>query len=452
MARGLPKPGSSRDTIHDEGAGASTNVGEELPSSSISLEIETDDGDGDGEHDSDLDAFGDLKPGAKLGRYQIDGVLGKGATGVVFLASHLVIGKRVALKCLYPQHSSSRNAVERFFREAKIAATVEHPNVIQVFDGGREKDVLYLAMERLEGESLADRIDRGKLSVDDALDLFLAIMDGVSAVHERGVVHRDLKPDNIFLVASRTGGAGVPKVLDFGISKLKEPGLRELTTLGTVMGTPFYMAPEQVTNSRDVDARADVYSLGVMLYEALVGDVPYAEESVIEIFRRAQEGDAAPLERARPDVPAAVVRVVEKAMRPRRQDRFATVRDMRDGLAAARTADTKPSRERPSALPAEDRRATVADLPPARDNRETIADVMSPLHALPPQPRIEEAVTPHALSASDDAPERPTVALLSTPPLVPVPVVPEWTWWALGVAAAVTFVSIVVAITAIATS
>src|SRR5690606_27504954 len=126
MARGLPKPGSSRDTIHDGGEGATTSVVEALPSSSISLEIETDDGDGD------LDAFGDLKPGAKLGRYQIDGVLGKGATGVVFLASHLVIGKRVALKCLYPQHSTSRNAVERFFREAKIAATVEHPNVIQV--------------------------------------------------------------------------------------------------------------------------------------------------------------------------------------------------------------------------------------------------------------------------------------------------------------------------------
>ena len=448
MARGLPKPGSSRDTIHDEGEGARTNVVETLPSSSISLEIETDDGEDD---DSDLDAFGDLKPGAKLGRYQIDGVLGKGATGVVFLASHLVIGKRVALKCLYPQHSTSRNAVERFFREAKIAATVEHPNVIQVFDGGREKDVLYLAMERLEGESLADRIDRGKLSVDDALDLFLAIMDGVSAVHERGVVHRDLKPDNIFLVASRTGGSGIPKVLDFGISKLKEPGLRELTTLGTVMGTPFYMAPEQVTNSRDVDARADVYSLGVMLYEALVGDVPYAEESVIEIFRRAQAGDAPPLERERPDVPAPVVRVVEKAMRPDRKDRFASVSDMRDALATARAADTKPSRERPSALPEEDRRATVADLPPAPDNRETIADVMSPLHAPPPL-RIEEAVTPHSLSAREDPAERPTLALLSAPPLVPMRVVPEWTWWALGVAAAVTFVSIVVAITALATS
>lgn len=423
MAKGEPQHESSRDTIHDDGLGSGRTIHSTVASGSISIELEA--------PDRDLDAFGDLKPGAQLGRYRIDGVLGKGATGVVFLASHVVIGKRVALKCLYPQHSASPNAVERFFREAKIAATVEHPNVIQVFDGGRENDVLYLAMERLEGESLADRIDRGALALGDALDVFLGIMDGVAAVHECGVVHRDLKPDNIFLVRTRSGGPGVPKVLDFGISKLKDPGLRELTTLGTVMGTPVYMAPEQISSSRDVDARADVYSLGVMLYEALAGDVPYPEESVIEIFRRAQRGDAEPLERVRPDVPAAVARVVEKAMTPSRDERFASVSEMRDALEGARLADTKPAAERPSALPDEDCRATVADLPPA-DIRETIADLIAPLH----EPAVEAA---------------PQLAPLpSAPPLAPV--VPAWTWWVLAAAGAITFVSIVIAVAAIALS
>ncbi len=358
-----------------------------------------------------IDAFGDLGPGSQLGgRYLVESVIGKGATGVVFEASHLVIGKRVALKCLYPQHASNPTIVERFFREARIAATVEHPNVIQVFDGGKEGEVLFLAMERLEGESLGARLMRGPMRVNDAVTLFLAFMDGVAAVHARGVVHRDLKPDNIFLADQRAGV--VPKVLDFGISKLKEPGLKELTSLGTVMGTPFYMAPEQVTNTRDVDARADVYSLGVMLFEALTGDVPFADDSVLGIFKRVQAGDTTWLDRLRDEVPEPLVKVVETAMRVDRARRFASVTEMRDALASATPADTDPVTERPY----------------VSDSRETVKDARSPLAQR----------------------EIPTI-VRGTAPLPPAEpsAVPLWVWWALGAAGAVTFVSVVVALLAL---
>jgi len=282
-----------------------------------------------------VDGFGDLGPGSTVGeRYLLERELGRGTTGIVFEASHLVIGKRVALKCLHPQHSWNATAVARFFREAKIAATVEHPNVIAVFDGGRDGDVLFIAMERLEGESLGDRLDRGPLPLAQAVELFLGIADGVAAVHEKGVVHRDLKPDNIFLAVDRSGALITPKVLDFGISKLKEPGLRELTTMGVVMGTPFYMAPEQIASSRDVDVRADVYSLGVMLYEALTGRVPYDGDSLLEIFTRSMEGRPIPLRELRPDVPASLEALVARAMCPERSVRYPDVRSMRDALAA----------------------------------------------------------------------------------------------------------------------
>lgn len=361
--------------------------------------------------DDVLDAFGDLVPGKTLGgRYRIESLIGRGATGVVFEGSHLVIGKRVALKCLYPQRAAERNAVERFFREARIAATVEHPHVIQVFDGGHEGGVLFLAMERLEGESLGERLDRGAMAIDEALEVFGRIMDGVAAVHARGVVHRDLKPDNVYL-AHQHGRALTPKVLDFGISKLKEPG-RDLTALGTVLGTPVYMAPEQIANTRDVDARADVYSLGVMLYEALTGALPYGDDSLVDLFRRSQRGDATPVRALRPEVPPALAQVVEKALRPDPSHRFASVDEMRAALLTARRSDTDPS---------------APNLAPGDDPRPTVRGAMSPFA--------------YALGAADEPlMDRPTV-----PPGSPAsgtsPIsrrTPRWVPWALAVAGVMT--------------
>jgi serine/threonine protein kinase len=423
MAR-IDKSRRSNDTLHDGGddeQGIS-------PSATFSA-LENVDVDA---ATSEVDPFGDLSEGSQIGRrYVIDRRIGKGAAGVVFEASHLVIGKKVALKCLYPQHRATRTSVERFFREARIAATVEHPNVIEVFDGGDEDGVLFLAMELLEGETLGERIDRGAVGVSEAIEIFLGIMDGVAAVHERGVIHRDLKPDNIFLVKPRPGRLGGAKVLDFGISKLMEPGLRELTSLGTVMGTPFYMAPEQVANTRDVDARADVYSLGVMLYEALAGDLPYPEESVIEIFKRAQEGNAAPLSNVRPEVPRSLSRLVEKAMKPAREDRFASVAEMRDALAKVLLADTDPSTMRPS----------------GPEERATVRDIPSPLLGM----KLEESATaPRARSAPPARPLRERSENRNTVHLSRVVAeTPRWVWIALAGAAGMTLLSLVTAVIAL---
>ncbi len=286
-----------------------------------------------GEHD--LDALSGPAIGDAIdGRYVIERVIGRGASGTVFEASHQVIGKRLAIKTLHPQMATSTVAVQRLFREARISASLRHPNVIEVYDAGRDGDLYYLAMELLEGRPLSAYLAEGAPhSGAELARIFLAIMDGVAAVHGAGVVHRDLKPDNVFMIRDEEG-ALVPKVLDFGVSKLYEPGRQQLTSLGMTMGTPFYMAPEQVTDSREVDARADVYSLGVMLYEALGGQVPYGGESLLEIFTRSLEGRPAPLRELRPDVPPSLEALVARAMCANRGARYEDVRAMRAALAA----------------------------------------------------------------------------------------------------------------------
>ena len=282
--------------------------------------------------DPSVDSFDPPVPGDVVGgRYRLDRVLGRGAAGIVYEATHLVVGKRVAIKCLYPFVAQNRDQVARFFREARIAAGVDHPNVVHVFDGGTDGDLHFLVMELVSGEPLSDHFARGLAPVVDTVQLFLRIAHGVSALHEAGVVHRDLKPDNVLLA----GPERAPKVLDFGISKLRAAGApSHLTTLGAVMGTPYYMAPEQVTDTRNVDARADVYSLGVMLYEALTGRLPYEGESVLEIYRQVTEGRCVPAHHHRPEVPPALSAAVAKALRADREDRYADVRAMREALAA----------------------------------------------------------------------------------------------------------------------
>ncbi|MBX3270133.1 MAG: protein kinase [Sandaracinaceae bacterium] len=287
---------------------------------------------------ADLDGYEPLGPGALVGRYRIERVLGRGGTGVVYEAVHEELGRRVALKCLFPHVAVQPIQVQRLFREAQIAARVEHPNVVTVLDGGRHGDTFYLAMERLEGRTLADWLTAERRTVAEIVALLAQVMDGVAAVHAVGVVHRDLKPENVFLCAPPDDPlhAGIPKVLDFGVSKLKEPGPNagKLTAVGTVMGTPYYMAPEQVLDTSAVDQRADVYSLGVMLYEALAGQLPYPGNGMIEIFTQAQEGAAPPLRALRPAVPPGLAALVARAMSPEAGQRFASVAEMRAALAA----------------------------------------------------------------------------------------------------------------------
>ncbi len=215
-------------------------------------------------------------------RYLIQTELGRGGMGVVFGARNVRTQSDVALKWMLPRAltrtaSERHEGVERFVREARAVSRVDHPNVVRVLDVGGDPGAPYLVMERLEGESLRDRLARNLLSWDEALAIVLPVMQGVSAAHKAGVVHRDLKPDNIFLCRD------VVKVLDFGVSRIGGgEAYTTLTRTGTMLGTPAYMPLEQLRGSRDVDERTDVYALGVILFEALSGRLPFEAQTAAD--------------------------------------------------------------------------------------------------------------------------------------------------------------------------
>jgi serine/threonine-protein kinase len=226
------------------------------------------------------------QPGELLGGcYLIQRTLGRGGMGVVLEAQNQRTGKRVAIKWM---SSSNRgdlhaSAIARFRREARVVAEIDHVNVVNVYDVGERDGVPFLVMELLRGETLRARIARGPLSWEEARQLMLGITRGVQAVHRAGVVHRDLKPDNIFL-ASSVDGPPITKVLDFGVAAMRkglDAGPASLTQTGAVLGTPAYMALEQL-KGEEVDARADVYALGAMLYEMVTGALPFNARTVAD--------------------------------------------------------------------------------------------------------------------------------------------------------------------------
>ncbi|MDP3221245.1 MAG: protein kinase, partial [Deltaproteobacteria bacterium] len=278
-----------------------------------------------------------LAPGITFGRYVIGRQLGAGGMGAVFEATHIDLKKRVAVKVMLPEAAQNAMARARFLREGEAVAKLRHPNVVDIADVGVMGDTPYLVMEFLEGEDLGHLLDRVRsLPLAALVDLMLPVLDAVSAAHEVGIVHRDLKPENIFLARTRHSSQE-PKLLDFGISKLGDMGTAgNLTATNTMMGTAVYMSPEQAQNSKDVDARADQYSLGAILYEASVGAHPFAEvaqrDSLFELLTAIVGGRYAPLRALRPDLPEGFERVVLRAMAPRREDRFRDVSDLARAL------------------------------------------------------------------------------------------------------------------------
>src|SRR4051812_9470338 len=210
----------------------------------------------------------DLLPGTRVGEYRIEQELGRGGMSVVYAATHLVIGKRAAIKVVSPLLCADATGMLRAIQEARAINQISHPNVVDVYAYGRLPDGrCYLIMERLEGETLHERMGRRPIGLDECLDVLLPLCEALQAAHARGVVHRDVKPANIFLQPA-AGGDRV-KLLDFGLAKLlvEKSGI---TQEGAVLGTPEYIAPEQARGSI-VDAGADVYSLGVVAFEMLAG-------------------------------------------------------------------------------------------------------------------------------------------------------------------------------------
>jgi serine/threonine protein kinase len=267
------------------------------------------------------------------GKYRIESVLGQGGMGTVFSAQNLLTGKRVAIKWLLPEHAQGPSR-ERLLREARIACSVEHPNIVDIYDVGEHQGGLFLVMEYLRGRALSDLLaERGRMDPVELIGFIIPAMRGVHAAHQAGVIHRDLKPENIIL--SEVDGHIIPKVVDFGVSKTVGASAvpqSSLTRTGALVGTPHYMALEQVDGSNLIDPRTDVYAFGVILYRALTGHFPFDGSSLGEVILKIGTKDPTPLRSVRPDLPPELDAVVLRSMSRARDRRFANLEELARAL------------------------------------------------------------------------------------------------------------------------
>jgi eukaryotic-like serine/threonine-protein kinase len=277
------------------------------------------------------------------GKYRIDKILGIGGMGVVVAATHTGLDRRVAIKFLLPAALEHPEIVERFDREARAAATVKGQHVVQVIDVGRLPDGrAFMVMEYLDGKDLEQTLEvKGKLTVTDTVGYVLQACEALAEAHHAGIVHRDLKPANLFL-AQQPDKRAIVKVLDFGISKVKDDG-RALTRTATAMGTPFYMSPEQLMNSKDVDARSDIWALGVIMYELLSGTRPYSGESMPEIVAKILGNKRELLRELNAEVSPALEDVIAKCLQTERENRFASVGELARALSKFASASAQAS-------------------------------------------------------------------------------------------------------------
>lgn len=271
------------------------------------------------------------------GKYRIVQAIGAGGMGAVYAATHEVTGRSLAIKWMRPRLAEDATAHRRLIQEARAAASIRHPNVVDVQDVGEEREQAFLVMERLYGETLRQLLRReGRLALQTCLAHLVPAMHGVAAAHAQGVIHRDIKPDNIFLARPSAGGQGAtPKVLDFGISKVAAdtPGAEgTLTVTGAVLGTPHYMSLEQL-QAEGVDPRSDIYAFGVVLYECLTGCRPFESENFSAIVVKVATQDPPPLAAKCPGLPDGVEQVVRTAMARHAEDRYPDMQALIDALS-----------------------------------------------------------------------------------------------------------------------
>src|SRR5215213_9470497 len=272
------------------------------------------------------------------GKYRIDARLNEGGMGTVYRGCHVLMDKTVAIKVLRPSLAADEKIVARFSREARAASRITHPNAISVTDFGEdESGNVFLVMEFLSGKTLKGVIrDEGPLSLARVVEITRQIGDALNAAHSQGVIHRDLKGDNIMLVDTMTGDHA--KVLDFGIAKINETdGSTDtgLTAPNLVIGTPQYMSPEQCAQNAEIDARTDIYSFGVILYEMLVGHVPFSGDSPTMVMMKHLQDPVPSVMEERSDVPASVARVVARAMAKVPGHRYQSVAELVEDLTIA---------------------------------------------------------------------------------------------------------------------
>ncbi|MBK7862981.1 MAG: serine/threonine protein kinase [Archangiaceae bacterium] len=285
-----------------------------------------------------LDAPGPI--GSRIDRYQVLRLLGQGGFGSVYRARHVHTDVEVALKVLKKQLNADQTMIERFLREAKAAAAVGSENIVRVLDAGVASDgTAFLAMELLDGWDLKELLAReGPQEPRRLVGIILQVLDALAAAHAKGIVHRDMKPANVF-VTRRVDASGAEtdfvKLLDFGISKMQSASdVAGLTMTGVAMGTPAYMAPEQFFDARAVDGRADLYSVAVMLYELLGGRLPIEAQSYAELIVKVKNELPAPLASVQPMLPPQLTATVDRGLLKEKDARWPTARDFSHALRA----------------------------------------------------------------------------------------------------------------------
>jgi serine/threonine-protein kinase len=291
------------------------------------------------------------KPGEVLaGKYRIEKIIGKGGMGAVLSAHHELLGERIAIKFLLGEIAQNEEATRRFNNEAKNAFKIQSEHVCRVMDVGNEKGMPFMVMEFLNGEDLSQMLEkRGPMPVEEAVDYVLQALEAIAQAHSFGMVHRDLKPANLFL-HRRSDGSSIIKVLDFGIAKSNTfgdaGGQHNLTSTKSMLGSPLYMSPEQLRSAKNVDARADVWALGVILYELLTGTVPFNGETLGELFIAILEQPPPPVGHKRPDVPQILNDAIMRCLQRQIDHRFSNVAELAQALAPCAPARSFTSVER----------------------------------------------------------------------------------------------------------
>jgi serine/threonine-protein kinase len=280
-----------------------------------------------------------LAAGTRLGSYRLTRCIGEGGMGTVYEGVHEGLGKRVAIKTLHAGSARSQELIARFVREGKAAAKIRHANVVDVFDVAVHEGTPYLVMEYLEGEDLGARMEHvAPMSPSAIADLMIPVISALSAAHEAGIVHRDLKPDNI-LICHGKGGSLEPKLVDFGISKLSDGESLHLTGTNAILGTPYYMSPEQAGSSKQVDHRSDIFSLGVILYQCATHELPFKGDSLFKLLGEILHSEPPRVSTLSSGVPPAFEAVIARAMKKDPAQRFQSATEL--GAALLPFASTR---------------------------------------------------------------------------------------------------------------
>lgn len=346
-----------------------------------------------------------------FGEYVVIDKIGQGGMGVVVKAQHKKMKRLVAIKMLSAGLMDSPKAVKRFFQEVEAAGKLSHPNIVAAYDAGEHEGTHYLVMEYVDGQNLSRLVkDRGPLPLDEAMDYIVQAAEGLAHAHSEGIIHRDVKPGNL-LIDSK----GRVKILDMGLARIQSMSMegtgdaQRLTQTGQMMGTCDYMAPEQATDSREADHRADIYGLGCTLYRALIGSAPYPGDTIVQTLMGHKNGPIPSLCAGRSDVPAAVDAIFRRMLAKKPEDRPRTMQEVIDSLRAAMAA--------PNLVPA----PAPVPLPPVRPE--------SPLSFLGELTPSAPALNRPAAPVEETPPswlDRDTTNISRSGPPAPARSIPRW--------------------------